>query len=90
VSTLLRAGVAWGEGKQGESIHWLGRAVAELDGAELTLLAECARRRLGQLIGGDEGRLLVGRSEAFMRAQGVVEPGSLTRALVPGYDPFDG
>jgi hypothetical protein len=42
------------------------------------------RRRLGELLGGDEGAALIAEADAFLHAGGVVDPARYTAALVPG------
>ena len=48
------------------------------------MLAASARRRLGQLLGGDEGTALLAAGDAFMRAQGVKNLEALTEVSCPG------
>jgi hypothetical protein len=76
-------------GRTKDCAEALRRAIAGLDAWEMGLFAGVARRRLGQVIGGDEGRALVAQSDAMMEAQGVVRPDRLTRALAAGYPAFD-
>ncbi|MFI5308715.1 MAG: ATP-binding protein, partial [Polyangiales bacterium] len=42
------------------------------------------RRRLGVLLGGDEGKALVTEADTFFRAGGTVDPERLVAALLPG------
>ena len=59
-------------------------AVAHLDAAGNAMLAAAARRRLGQLLGGDEGTALLAAGDAFMRTQGVKNLEGLTEVSCPG------
>jgi hypothetical protein len=43
-----------------------------------------ARRRLGILLGGDEGKALVAEADAFFRAGGAIDPERLVAVLLPG------
>jgi hypothetical protein len=45
--------------------------------------AACARRRLGQLVGGDEGNRLVEEADAWMREQKVVQPSRIAALYAP-------
>jgi len=65
----------------------LRRAIEVGDFYQLMATTAAARRRLGHLIGGDEGQALVERGDATLRAQGVVNLEAMTRMLVPGCEP---
>ncbi len=83
LAQLLHAGVAARRG---------GRRAAELlrDGAErcdaaaMRLFAAAARRRLGELQGGEEGRALIEKADEWMKGQQVVRPDRMAALLVPG------
>ena len=42
-----------------------------------------ARRRRGELIGGDEARVLIGSADSWMQSQAVKNPTRLTATLAP-------
>ncbi len=44
------------------------------------------RRRLGVMLGGEEGRELVRDADEFLRAAGVVDPEAFTAAVMPGME----
>lgn len=48
--------------------------------------AQVTRRRLGELVGGDEGRDLLGTADLALREGGVVDPARYTAAMVPGVE----
>ncbi len=50
------------------------------------LAAEVTRRRLGELVGGDEGRSLLDAADRALRSGGVVNPARFTAAMVPGVE----
>jgi len=62
----------------------LERALTELSAAELALYAACARRRLGELTGGDEGAALIARAGEWFAREGVRNPERMTALLAPG------
>jgi hypothetical protein len=48
------------------------------------LFANAARRRLGELLGGDEGAGLISEADTSLRAGGVEDPARYVRVLLPG------
>ena len=68
--------------------EFLGRAIVRATAADMALVESSARRRLGQLVGGDEGADLVREAEGWMRSQGVANPARTTELFAPGFD-FD-
>ena len=75
--------VATARGESETAIGYLRPAIAGFEKAEMALHREAARRRLGQHLGGDEGRALVASSEAWMTAQGIKKPERMTAMLAP-------
>ena len=63
----------------------LRRAGDGFDAAGMGLYAAAARRRLGELLGGDEGQTLVARADAWMRLQRIENPPRMTEMLAPGF-----
>ncbi len=47
--------------------------------------AAIARRRLGQLKQGDDGRELVQRADAWLAGQDIVSPARIARLIAPGF-----
>ena len=44
-----------------------------------------ARRRLGQVIGGERGAEMIANADDWMRNQGIKNPLLMTRMLAPGW-----
>ncbi len=63
----------------------LRRAIDGFDQGGLALYAAATRRRLGQLVGGDEGQSLIARCDEWMAGQGIRAPEKMTRACVSGF-----
>jgi tetratricopeptide (TPR) repeat protein len=82
---LIRAGVAAARGARPEAIAQLHAAVAGLEANDMCYPAAVARRRLGELIGGDEGQTLTGQVNSWMSAQKVRNPDRFTAMLAPGF-----
>jgi hypothetical protein len=51
----------------------------------MALYAAAARRRLGELRGGDEGRELIAQSEQWMSKQQIKNPVAVTNLMAPGF-----
>ncbi len=83
---VIDAGVAARRGQREVAVAALEGAARGFDAADMALYAACARRRLGALLGGDEGSALVENATAWMRAQGVQSPEKITAMLAAGFD----
>jgi hypothetical protein len=76
--------VAATRGDGGAALGILARAESGLRAAEMALHLAAARRRRGELIGGDAGRGLVDESNAWMAGQGIRNPDRMCVLLAPG------
>jgi tetratricopeptide (TPR) repeat protein len=83
-AALFQAVLALDEAVSDAGIAGLRRALGAFDQAGMRLYAAACQRRLGQIVGGDEGRALVERGEGFMRWQGVVNIEAETELHCPG------
>ncbi len=81
---LLRAGIASVRGDRETVRDLLARALAGFEAADVGLYANAAKRRLGQVLGGDEGSRLVQAADAAMRAEAVRSPERFAAILAPG------
>jgi hypothetical protein len=82
---LIRAGVASVRGDTEVATRTLRESLALCEAAEIGLFAAAVRRRLGGLLGGDEGRSLVEQADAWMRAQTIRDPARMASCLAPGF-----
>jgi len=81
---LLRAGAAATRGEAEPALRFLQSAEAGFGAAAMALHAAAARRRRGELMGGDAGRGLVGSADAWMAGEGIRNPERMTAMLAPG------
>lgn len=51
----------------------------------MMLYATAARRRLGVVLGGDDGRKLVKAADAWMGAEDILDPVRMTEMMLPGF-----
>jgi tetratricopeptide (TPR) repeat protein len=82
---LIRAGVATGRGDRPEAVAQLSQAMAGLEANDMLYPAAVARRRLGELVGGDEGQALIEQVNSWMTAQRIRNPDRFTAMLAPGF-----
>jgi hypothetical protein len=80
----LRAGLALSRRDHDTAAVELRAALVAFEEVGYAMYAAAARRRLGELLAGDEGRTLLARGDAAMRAEGVVNLDAMTEMLVPG------
>lgn len=83
---LTRASVAFLRGDQERTRQFLSLAAGAADLASMAAHAAAARRRLGEIVGGDKGAALIAASDTWMKEQGVVAPAKLTRMLTPAFE----
>jgi hypothetical protein len=84
LAEVLNAALALGVGDRDQAAERLRDSVKRLDAADLGMHAAAARRRLGQLLGGDEGRALLATGDSFMQAQNVTNREAITELCCPG------
>jgi hypothetical protein len=83
LALMIRAGVHRLQGEGDREVHLLTLAQDALMALDMNLLAAVVRRRRGELIGGDEGAVLIADGNAWMRAQEVRDRSAFARMLAP-------
>jgi hypothetical protein len=84
---LLDAGLLAAQGDEAGALARYGHAALQLDEADMAFHAACARWRQGELMGGDAGRALVARAEAFAAAQAIRDPIRFRGLIAPSVKP---
>jgi hypothetical protein len=84
LARLIRAGAAALRGERDVRAA-LAVAEEECSAADMCLYAFAARRRRGQLLGGEEGRALMVSADAGMMGQDIREPARIAAMLIPGF-----
>ena len=84
LACLVRAGVESVGGDRQAALTLLDAAESDLLGADMTLHATVARRRKGELLGGETGRSLVAAADDWMAGQGIQNPERMAAMLAPG------
>jgi serine/threonine protein kinase len=82
---LVRAGVAGATGHAEDAADGLRGAIAACQAAEMWLFETAARRRLGVLLGGDEGAEHVRVADDWYTSRAVANPERMTAMLAPGF-----
>jgi serine/threonine protein kinase/tetratricopeptide (TPR) repeat protein len=85
LATLIHAGVARQRGEQERAISLAEKAAKDFDAVHMRLYAVAARRRLGEMIGGDRGRQLTAETESWMSKQEIKNPARMTNLIAPGF-----
>jgi tetratricopeptide (TPR) repeat protein len=85
LARLIKAGAASVRGDARSAEQLLSEATHQFEAANMGLFAASARRQLGQLRGGDEGRALIEQADAWMRAQLILNPSRMASCLAPGF-----
>ena len=89
IAMLLGAAEASLEHRRDDARAILAAAVVAFERADMTFHAAVARRRLGQLQGGEPGRSLVDEADAWMNSQGIRSPARMARLIAPGFPDAD-
>jgi hypothetical protein len=84
LALLVHAGVAATRGDGAAALQRLAGAELGLRAGEMALHLAAARRRRGELTGGDAGRALAAESDAWMTGQGIRNPERMSVLLAPG------
>lgn len=84
LAELVRAGIASVENRSEDAARSLSDAERAFEAVDMALYAAVARRRRGELIGGDEGQALVERADDWMRGEGIRNPSGMAMMLAPG------
>ena len=83
LANLLDAGIATIAGKPKVAVSHTVSAIELFDANDMPFHASCSRFRLGQMLGGNEGRRLIRQGEEWMSDQGVKRPDKMTDIIFP-------
>jgi hypothetical protein len=85
LADLVLAAVARQRGDAASARALLEKARGAFVSADMAMWAQAAARRLGEVVGGDEGGRAVQQADAAMRAEGVADPVRFARMMAPGF-----
>ena len=81
----LRAAIAGVRGDDETAVFHLRQCITELERAGTLGVLSAVKRRLGLLLGGDEGAALVAEADGFFTSQGVASPARFGGTLLTGW-----
>ena len=84
LAATIQAGVAALRGDAARVPVLLTTALASFEKADMALYATAARRLLGQVTPGGEGRQLVAQADEWMQRQQIKNPARMAIMLAPG------
>jgi hypothetical protein len=84
LAKLIRAAIASRRGDD-RAASLLSEAASACDSVSMRLIAAAARRRLGGLVGGDQGRSIITSADDWMKKQGIQNSVRMTAMLAPGF-----
>jgi hypothetical protein len=82
---LIRAGVASIRRDTEVAAALLREAAVALEAIAMPLYAAAARRRLGEILGGERGEAMINEADDSMIKQGTVRPDRMTAMYAPGF-----
>jgi hypothetical protein len=85
LAVLLRAGIADRRNEKAIVRTLLADAAEQLEQVHMRSYAAAARRRLGKLLDGEQGRTVVHEADAWMTSQGIKDPTRMTAMHAPGF-----
>ncbi len=83
LSLPIRAGVAAARGDKSRAATLFALAVKQLEAVDMNLYAAASRRRLGEILGGDQGRAQVEQADSWMNQQDIRNPARMADVFAP-------
>jgi hypothetical protein len=82
---LIQGALAGVRGDPAQSARLLGEAVVRFEAVDMRLCSSAARRRRGELIGGETGRTEIGRADEWMASQKIRDPERMAAMILPRF-----
>lgn len=86
LGNLIDAGLARRCGDDSQAAALVAQAIEGFEAADMKLYAATARRRLGEILGGDNGGELITKADDWMTKQQIKNPAAVANLMVPGFD----
>jgi serine/threonine protein kinase/tetratricopeptide (TPR) repeat protein len=85
-AALIRACIAVRTGDRNQALAQLDLAISGFEATHMKLQAACARRRKGELTGGQPGLAMVAEADRTMFENSIVNPRQWTAMYAPGFE----
>jgi serine/threonine protein kinase/tetratricopeptide (TPR) repeat protein len=85
LANLIHAGLAKRRGDDSQAAALVSRAIEGFDASDMKLYAATARRRLGEILGGDGGGELITQADDWMSRQEIKNPAAVANLMAPGF-----
>lgn len=85
MARLLDAALALRQGDAPRVVRRLRSATERFEKLEMMLFAAVARRRLGEIYGGQEGAVEIAKADGWMREQAIKRPDLIAQLYLPGF-----
>lgn len=82
---MLEAAIAVTRGNPRAALEHISSAVDRFQEYRSAFYLAIAKRKKGELLGGDQGRALIAAADSWMAGEGIVNPARLAAAFVPGF-----
>jgi hypothetical protein len=85
LALIIRAGLARRRGNDESAVALISQAIEGLEASDMALYAAAARRKLGEIMGGDQGLQLISRADDWMSKQQIRNPTAVANLMAPGF-----
>lgn len=85
MAAVLRAAVARRQGNDAEALRWLTAAEEGARVHGMTLMTATLERLRGEVLGGEEGRALISRADAWAASQSIQDPERMAAFVAPSF-----
>jgi tetratricopeptide (TPR) repeat protein len=85
LALLIHAGLARRRGDDARAAAIISQAIKGFEASDMALYAATARRRRGEIIGGERGSELVSQADDWMSKQQIKNPAAVANLMAPGF-----
>jgi hypothetical protein len=85
LALLIHAGLARRRGDDARAAAIIAQAIKGFEASDMALYAATARRRRGEIIGGERGSELVSQADDWMSKQQIKNPAAVANLMAPGF-----